>query len=211
MGTRTPIRDLRSSADEELLAALLGPISNENIERARQLLEHIGGHDRLGHASLRELVVAEGVGPATAQRIQSAVELGRRSLTRPLDRGESITCSRQVAEHVGPLLADAEQEVFLVLALDTKHRVVDLVEVSRGSLDATIVHPREVYRPAVKMGAAAIVAVHNHPSGSPDPSAEDRAVTARLVLTGEVVGIELLDHVIVAREGHFSFRDQGEM
>jgi len=203
--------DLRHAADEEILAALLGRVSPATIERARCILDVAGGYPALSKTTLRELVVCEGVGPATASRIQAAVELGRRSLTRPLDRGDSITCSRQVAAYIGPMLVDAEQEIFLVLMMDTKHKVIDLVEISRGSLDSTIVHPREVFRPGVKLGASNIVAVHNHPSGDPTPSAEDRAITTRLAMTGEVVGIELLDHVIVARDGHYSFRDQGEM
>jgi DNA repair protein RadC len=108
------------------------------------------------------------------------------------------------------LLVDLEQEVFSVVMLDTKHRVIEAVEISRGSLDSTIVHPRECFRPAIRAGAAAVIALHDHPSGDPSPSAEDRALTRRLLAVGEIVGIELLDHVIVARDGGYSFRDHGE-
>ena len=201
--------DLRTAADEEVLAALLGPVNTDSLDRARQLLAHVGGYPNLTRASMRDLVVAEGVGPATARRVQAAIEAGRRALTHPLERGDLVHSSRQVIERFTPLLVDLEQEVFSVVLLDTKHRVIEAVEISRGSLDATIVHPRECFRPAIRAGAAAVIALHNHPSGDPSPSAEDRAITRRLAAVGELVGIELLDHVIVAREGGYSFRDAG--
>ena len=97
----------------------------------------------------------------------------------------------------------------LAVLLDTKHRMIKEVCVSVGCLDSTIVHPREVFRPAVAEAAAAVILVHNHPSGDPAPSAEDRAVTRRLAATAEVLGVELLDHVIVARQGCVSLRDAG--
>ena len=201
--------DLRTAADEEVLAALLGPVNTDSLDRARQLLAHVGGYPNLTRASMRDLVVAEGVGPATARRVQAAIEAGRRALTHPLERGDLVHSSRQVIERFTPLLVDLEQEVFSVVLLDTKHRVIEAVEISRGSLDATIVHPRECFRPAIRAAAAAVIALHNHPSGDPSPSAEDRAITRRLAAVGELVGIELLDHVIVAREGGYSFRDAG--
>ena len=203
--------DLRTAADEEVLAALLGPVNTDGLERARQLLAHVGGYPNLTRASMRDLVVAEGVGPATARRFQAAIEAGRRALTHPLERGDLVHSSRQVIERFTPLLVDLEQEVFSVVLLDTKHRVIEAVEISRGSLDATIVHPRECFRPAIRAGAAAVIALHNHPSGDPSPSAEDRAITRRLLAVGELVGIELLDHVIVARDGGYSFRDAGDL
>ena len=206
-----PNPDLRHASDEEILATLLGPISPESLARARQLLAHVGGYPNLTRASARDFMVAEGVGPAAASRIQAAVEVGRRALTAPLERGDVIRSSRQVIERFAPRLVDVDQEVFSVVLLDTKHRVIEVVEISRGSLDSTIVHPRECFRPAIRAGAAAVIAVHNHPSGDPTPSAEDRGITRRLVTVGELIGIELLDHVIIAQDGGYSFRDVGEL
>jgi DNA repair protein RadC len=203
--------DLRQASDEEVLAALLGPITIDSLDRARRLLSRVGGYPSIPRSTARELMVAEGVGPATATRIQAAVEAGRRALTTPLERGDVICNSRQVVERFTPHMVDLEQEVFSVVLLDTKHRVIDVIEVSRGCLDSTIVHPRECFRSAIRVGAAAVIALHNHPSGDSTPSAEDRAITHRLVAVGDLVGIELLDHVIVARNSGYSFRDAGNL
>ena len=211
MNSRIARTRVREANDAELLAALLGPITPANLSRARALLDTVGGYPAISSAPLSQLTVAEGVGEAAAYRVQAAVEIGRRALTRPLDRAAPITCSRQVAEHLGPQLADAEMELFVGLMLDTKHRPLELVELSRGSLDSTIVHPRECFRLAVKVGAAATIFAHNHPSRDVSPSAEDRAVTRRLVACGELLGIEVLDSVILGRNSYFSFRDAGEL
>ena len=208
---KTPNPDLRRASDEEVLAALLGPISPDTLDRARQLLTHVGGYPNLTRSSVHELMVAEGVGPATATRIHAAIEAGRRALAAPLRRGDVIRSARQVIERFGPLLVDVDQEVFSLILLDTKHRVIEVMEVSKGSLDSTIVHPRECFRPAIRAAAAAVIALHNHPSGDPTASAEDRAITRRLATVGELVGIELLDHVIIARDGGYSFREAGEL
>ena len=203
--------DLRRASDEEVLAALLGPVSPESLDRARRLLEHVGGYPRLSRTPLRDLVVAEGVGPATATRIQAAIEAGRRALTTPLDRGTPITSAAQVHNVFVPRFADAEQEEYIVVLLDRKQRVLRVVEVSRGTLDSSIVHPREVFRDAIREAAASVIAVHNHPSGDPEPSAEDCYLTRRLVAAAEVLGLQLLDHVIVCRGGHHSFREAGDL
>ena len=203
--------DVRDASDEEILAAVIGPITPEALDRARRLLAHVGGYPNLTRSSVRELMVAEGVGPARAHRLLAAVEAGRRALIQPLARGEAITSPRQVHAAFAPRFADAEQEEFVVVLLDRKQRVLRVVEVSRGTLDSTIVHPREVFRDAIREAAASVIAVHNHPSGDPAPSGEDKAITRRLATVGEMVGIELLDHVIVARDGGYSFRDQGEL
>ena len=193
--------DLRTATDEEVLAALLGPVTTDTLDRARKLLAHIGGYPNLTRASVRELVVAEGVGPATAVRIQAAVEAGRRALTTPLDRGTPITSAAQVHRVFAPRFADAEQEEFVVVLLDRKQRVLRVVDVSRGTLDSSIVHPREVFREAIREAAASVIAMHNHPSGDSEPSEEDHYLTRRLAAAAELLGLTLLDHVIVCRGG----------
>ena len=208
---KIPNSDLRRASDEEVLAALLGPNSPESIDRARQLLAQVGGYPAISRSSVRELMVAEGVGVATATRIHAAIEAGRRALAEPLDRGTPITSAAQVHRAFAPRFADAEQEVFLVLLLDRKQRIKRVVEVSVGTLDSSIVHPREVFRDAIREAAASVLAVHNHPSGDPSPSEEDLYLTRRLVAAAEVLGLQFLDHVIVCRNGYHSFREAGDL
>jgi DNA repair protein RadC len=203
--------DLRRASDERVLAALIGPIGTDSLDRARQLLAHIGGYPNLTRTSVAELMVCEGIGPATATRIQAAVEAGRRALTVPLDRGTPITSASQVHRVFAPRFADAEQEEFVVVLLDRKQRVLRVVDVSRGTLDSSLVHPREVFREAIREAASSVLAVHNHPSGDPEPSVEDRYLTRRLVAAAEVLGLQLLDHVIVCRSDYYSFRDAGDL
>jgi len=203
--------ELKRASDEEVLAAVLGPVTTDNLDRARRLLNHVGGYPNLTRSSVRDLMVAEGVGAATATRIQAAVEAGRRALTTPLDRGTPITSAAQVHRTFAPRFADLEQEEFIVVLLDRKQRVLRVVEVSRGTLDSSIVHPREVFREAIREAAASVVAVHNHPSGDPEPSAEDRYLTRRLSAAAEVLGLQLLDHVIVCRGSYHSFQEHGDL
>ena len=206
-----PDTDLRHADDAEILAALIGPVCPENLRRASQLLELVGGYPELTKASLKELIVADGIGMATAYRIQAAIEAGRRAITRPLDRGSPLTSARDVYEALAPRLSDLLHEEFLALALDRRQRILRIIEVSRGTLDASIVHPREVFREAIREAAAAVVIVHNHPSGETTPSDQDRHLTRRLAVAAEMLGIDLLDHVIVCRGGYHSFRDAGEL
>jgi DNA repair protein RadC len=210
--TRSPTgSDLREATDEEVLAALLGPITTDSLDRARHLLDRVGGYPAISRTTTRELMVAEGVGPATATRIQAAIEAGRRALATPLDRGTPITSARQVHQTFVPRFADAEQEEFVVALLDRKHRLLRVVDVSRGTLDSCIVHPREVFREAIREAACSVLCVHNHPSGDPTPSEEDECLTCRLAAAAELLGVELLDHVIVCRGGYHSFRDTGDL
>ena len=118
--------------------------------------------------------------------------------------GESIRSAKRVAEMMTPLLQDEVVEVFTVLMLNGKHRIVGMAEVSRGTLTAALVHPREVFGPALRLSSAAVIVVHNHPSGDPEPSAEDVEVTRRLIEVGQVLGVPLLDHVIVGEGGRFT-------
>jgi DNA repair protein RadC len=125
--------------------------------------------------------------------------------------GASIRSPADVYQHFYPSLRDARQERFVVILLDARHRVLRSEVVSQGTLTASLVHPREVFRPALRDAAAALVLVHNHPSGDPSPSAEDREVTASLVKAGEILGIQILDHVVVAERGFRSLREQGAL
>ena len=155
------------------------------------------------------LCAAPGLGPAKAASLLAAAEIGRRLASRPLRPGDVIRSPADVHRHFHQRLRDARREHFMVLLLDGRHRVMRESRISEGTLTASLVHPREVFRAAVQAAAAAIVLVHNHPSGDPSPSPEDADVTRRLVAAGQVVGIQVLDHVIVADEGFHSFKENG--
>jgi DNA repair protein RadC len=150
-----------------------------------------------------------GIGLATATRIVAALELGRRAASETGGGEGPLRGPADVFARIGPLLRDLQQEEFHALLLNTQHRVIRDVLVTRGILDASLIHPREVFRPAIVESAAGVILVHNHPSGDPAPSQEDRAVTRQLVAAGATVGIPILDHVIVGGCSFVSLAERG--
>lgn len=176
---------------------------------AAALLARIGGLRGLVGADRRELAASAGIGPAKAASLLACLELGRRLATQRLEPGAAIRTPEDVHRHFYASLRDLRHERFLVVLLDGRHRVMRFDLVSQGTLTASLVHPREVFRPALQAAAAAVVLVHNHPSGDPTPSAEDREITRRLFDAGEILGVRVLDHVIVAERGYCSLREQG--
>lgn len=212
-GPRERLRTVgqRRLSDAELLAVLLGTgRQGEPVTvQAARLLHEVGGLSglsKLGPGGLEQL---SGLGPGKSCRIIAAVELGRRVVTRPLHRGARLASSRDVDAAYRPSLADADTEVFICIALDAKHRPIREIEIARGGLSACPVAPADVFRALLREAAAGVVLVHNHPSGEPTPSTDDVQLTERLARAGELLGIPVLDHVIVGREGHFSFLDAG--
>lgn len=172
----------------------------------------LAAHPRLrGLATRRpaELAAIPGVGEATAARLASAFELARRLSRESRDRGPQLATPRAVWSHLALELRDRERERFVALCLNARNELVREVVVSIGSLNASIVHPREVFKPALACSAAAIVIAHNHPSGDPAPSREDRDVTRALADAGRLLDVPLHDHVIVGADAYFSFRDAG--
>ncbi|MCZ7678700.1 MAG: hypothetical protein M5U28_07985 [Sandaracinaceae bacterium] len=139
----------------------------------------------------------------------AAVELGRRVVTRPLPRGARVGSSRDVDAAMRPRLAAADVEHFIAIALDAKNRPIGEIEIARGGLSACPVSPADVFRALLREAAAGVVFVHNHPSGEPSPSADDVALTERLRRAGELIGVRVLDHLVIGREGYFSFLDAG--
>lgn len=173
------------------------------------VLRHVDGVHGLSNCGLDELCAIPGVGTAKAAQIKAAIELGRRALAAPLSTGMRIGSSADLFRHYYPHLRDLRHEVFKIVLLDAKHTIIRDATVSEGSLTLSVVHPREVFHLAVRESAAAVIFLHNHPSGDPQPSSEDRALTARLVTAGEVLGIPVLDHLIVGDGRYVSFADQG--
>jgi len=175
---------------------------------AVQLLEQAGSLSAIGQLSAKELQAVKGIGPAEAAQIKAAIELGRRIAAKPLSTRLKVLSSKDVFVHYHPSLRELKKEVFLAVLLDGKNRMIREVLISQGSLTVNIVHPREVFNPAIRDSAAAIVVVHNHPSGDPQPSPEDRDLTKRLVATGEILGIKILDHIVVGDGSYYSFADR---
>jgi DNA repair protein RadC len=199
--------------DNELLAMVIGSgvRDADALAVANRLLEHCGGLHRLSRAGLDGLTQVTGIGHARGARVLAAVELGRRTLVRGYTERPRLGTPRQMAAFLLPEHGARAVEQFGIVMLDTKHRVIRTKVVSVGCLDSTVVHPREVFREATAASAAAIVLFHNHPSGDPTPSADDLRLTSRMVHAGALMGIDVLDHVILADERYYSLVEAGRL
>ena len=202
-----------SLGDNELIAIVLGQgqARASALDLANTLLASAGGVEGLPRARQDDLVAVRGIGRARAAQVLAAVELGRRTLTRGGRERVQVTSPRAVAELLMPQYANRPVEQFGIVLLDTKHRILRTTVLSVGTLDSSVVHPREIFREAVAGGAAAIVLFHNHPSGDPEPSRDDRRLTERLIAAGLVMGIDVLDHIILGDARYFSFRERGTL
>jgi DNA repair protein RadC len=207
----------------ELLAILIetgvpasgGRPARSAVEVAGDLLGHFSGAGAeaglrgLGAAPLATLCAVPGIGPAKATKVLAALELGSRVAAEARPDRDRIRSGADVYQRMRLRLRDLDHEEFHVLLLSTQNEVIRDHLVTRGTLDASLVHPREVFRPAIAHAAASVILIHNHPSGDPTPSAEDRSVTRQLVSAGEMVGIEVLDHVVVGEGRYVSFAEAG--
>jgi DNA repair protein RadC len=200
-----------SLSDAELVALLLGsgrPGQNA-VELATTLLAEVGGLTGLAQAGQAELCDLDGIGSARAAVLRAALELGRRAVGSRPERGRRLGAAAEVWAHYRARLALAPIEEFWVLGLDVRHRLIFEACIARGSLTGVEVHPREVFRPLIRVAAAAAIFCHNHPSGDPSPSRQDLELTSRLREVGELCGIVLLDHVVVALDGYTSLAERG--
>jgi DNA repair protein RadC len=199
--------------DNELVAMILGSGSREcgALELANRLLERAGGLHGLTRVALGDLHLVPGVGVARAAQVLAAVELGRRTLVRGTTDRPRLSTPRQLASYLLPQYGAGAVEQFGIVMLDTKHRMIRIKILSIGSLDTTVVHPREVFREATSASAAAIVLFHNHPSGDPTPSADDLVLTTRMVNAGDIMGIDVVDHLILADQRYFSLVEAGRL
>ncbi len=196
----------------ELLAIVIGTGTSRSDARAvaEQLLQVAGGSLRgLARRPTAGLAATPGVGRAKAGRIVAALELARRFLAEDCEPREPVHAPGDVYRWCRPALGDLVVEEFRLLTLDAQNRITRDVLVTRGTLTSSLVHPREVFRPAIAEAAAGVIVVHNHPSGDPTPSAEDRVVTRQLVEAGRLLDLPVYDHVIVGADRYFSFAEAG--
>jgi DNA repair protein RadC len=199
--------------DNELIAIVVGSGSRHGnaLALANEILENAGGLHGIPRVGLDDLRRLDGVGDAKAAQVLAAIELGRRTLLRCPPARLQFVNPRDIAAYLLPQFGSRQVEQFGLVMLDTKHRLLRTAIISVGTLDASHAHPREIFREAASASAAAIVLFHNHPSGDPTPSRDDVDLTRRLVQAGELMGIDVLDHVILADTRYFSFRESGRL
>jgi DNA repair protein RadC len=197
--------------DNELMALVLGSGTRSRgaLLVAHDVIESAGGVPGLVRIGLDELCRVPGVGPSRAAQVLAAIELGRRALFGDRDERPQMLSTADVVHYLAPRYSGFGVERFGVMLLDQKQRVIRSVILSTGTIEASISHPRDVFRVAMLAQASFVVAFHNHPSGDPAPSAADRLVTRRLQEAGELIGIGLMDHIILGEKAFFSFRTEG--
>lgn len=207
-------------SDAQLLAIIIrnGRNGRSSVDLGIELLNKFKSLEGIAQAGFNEMCGKhgiKGIGRAKAAEIKAAIELGRRWYQRPtqvLEAPESFCASHDVVSFYRQKMKGLKKEVFQCVVLDTKNKALTIIkdeEVSIGTLTASLVHPRETFKTAIRESASAVIFVHNHPSGDVRPSQEDILLTRRLVQAGEVLGIQVLDHIIIGDGTHFSFRDSG--
>lgn len=194
---------------QEVLALMLGRgTRGESVMVISQkLISRFGNLRGVAEASIEELKEVKGIGLAKAAQIKAALEFSRRLDGKVGEEPRPVIKSPEdVAVQVRSRLKRKKKEHFLLLCLDTRNRLIDVCPISVGSLDTSVVHPREVFREAISYCASSVIFAHNHPSGDPEPSREDIELTGRLVKAGEIIGIDVLDHIIVCDDSHLSLK-----
>jgi len=195
----------------DLLSGVLthGGSSTVAFAASRRLLSYFGSAQGLAQASLEELRHAGKLSSRQAASLYYALQLGTQVCSTPLRAGERFSNSRELYHRYRARFFAANKEYFLSLHLNSKNQLIREVLVSIGSLSTSVVHPREVFAPAVRDSTAALIFIHNHPSGDPAPSREDRECTQRLIHAGQILGIRVLDHIVLGHDDYYSFADAG--
>jgi len=200
-------------SDAQLLAIILRTGDRVDktsaVDLARILIDKFGNFRELDSASISELQSIKGIGPAKSAQMKAALEIGKRFLRQKTEPKEKIKSVEDVFNYYKPYLRDLKKEVFKVILLDGRNKIIKDVTISEGSLTKSIVHPREVIKEATKESAAALIFVHNHPSGESKPTKDDIEITERLIKACDIVGIRVLDHIIIGANDYYSFADEG--
>lgn len=201
----------QSLSNQELLAILLRTGTKEEsvLSLANRILMNFEKLHALKHATIEEIIAIKGIGEAKAVHLLAAIELGKRLAQKEMDTRFTIRSPDDAAHFLMPEMSPLQQEHFVVLFLNVKNQVLHKQTIFIGSLNASIVHPREIFREAVKRSAASIICAHNHPSGVPTPSPEDIEVTSRLHEAGLIIGIDLIDHIIIGDHQFISLKEKG--
>jgi DNA repair protein RadC len=178
------------------------------VDLSWDLLNEFGTLENLDQATVTEMCQVKGIGPAKAAQIKAALEVGKRMTSKPASIKIKLKSSRALVKQFSPFLKNLKKEVVKIVLLDPKLQYIKDLTISEGSLNASIVHPREVMIPTIRESAASFALIHNHPSGDPTPSQQDFEITHRLNKTGKIVGIHMVDHIIIGGNGFFSFADE---
>lgn len=201
-----------SLTDTQLLAIILRTgfkgDKKSAVDIGRELLMKFGNFRSLDLLSINELCSIKGIGAAKAAQIKAAFEIGKRMSSQYGRSRKQFRSSEDVVDHYLPLMRNIKKEIFKIILLDSKNKMLKEIIISQGSLTSSLVHPREVLNPAIKESAASIILIHNHPSGDPAPSKDDIEITHRLKQACDIIGIKVLDHIIIGEKNHFSFVDQ---
>lgn len=206
-----------SLSSHELLAIILGSgIQGESVlTLSQRLLSEFGSLKNVFNASMQDLLKVNGIGPAKASQLLACFEIARRTIKEAsLEEKEKLNSKPVISpddiiELLRSKISDFNKEQFLVVSFDTRQKVIGVDNVSTGTVNTSLVHPRETFSSAIKHIAASVIVAHNHPSGDTEPSEEDIKITKRLTEAGKIIGIELLDHIIVTRTNYFSFKEHG--
>lgn len=202
-----------SMSDAHLLGILIGSgdrrAKKNAVDLSRDLLNKFETLENIDQASVTEICQVKGIGAAKAAQIKAALEVGKRMAAKSSGKKSKMRSSRVFFEHFSPFLKNLKKEIVKIALLDPKLQLIKEITISEGSLNASIVHPREVMIPAIKESAASFALIHNHPSGDPTPSQSDLEITHRLNKTGKIIGINMVDHIIIGGNKFFSFADEG--
>ena len=202
-----------SMSDAHLLGILIGSgdrrAKKNAVDLSRDLLNKFETLENIDQASITEICQIKGIGAAKAAQIKAALEVGKRMAAKTSGKKIKMKSSKVFVEQFAPFLKNLKKEIVKIVLLDPKLQFIKEITISEGSLNASIVHPREVMIPAIKESAASFALIHNHPSGDPTPSQKDLEITHRLSKTGKIIGINMVDHIIIGGNNFFSFADEG--
>jgi DNA repair protein RadC len=196
---------------QELLALVIGRgIPRKSVMSiAQELMAKFGNVKTIGQATIEELSQIKGIGLAKAAQIKACFELGRREELEPELKDFNIKDPEAVVKAIRASIKDKAKEHFKLILLNPRNKIIGISTISIGTLNASLVHPREVFKDAIIHSAASVVLAHNHPSGDPEPSEDDLTITKRLIEAGKILGVEVKDHIIVGKNGFFSFKERG--